>query len=103
MRTALFCSALFMAGCTTSAQYYDNAQLVMVEGREFFVSRRVSRGENVFLAGPNQPTGKEVFLGGNLGLPRSNVVAIEAVTGCKVVPETVFNVGTGDTFAEVQC
>lgn len=83
--------------------YYPDAQVVEISGRDFFVTPRPANGPNVYLAGPNDPKGSEVFLSSNITLPVANVAAIEAVTGCRVQRETILNVQSGTTFAAVSC
>jgi hypothetical protein len=83
--------------------YYPDAQLVEIDGRAFFVNAQPRNGTGVYLAGPNEPTMGEAALGEGMALPIANVAAIEAVTGCKVAPETVRNTDVGTTFAAVRC
>jgi len=92
-----------LTGCTQMTDYYPDAETVDINGRSFFVVARPANGPNVYLAGPNDPKGSEVFLASNMTLPVANVAAIEAVTGCKVQRETVLNVQSGTTYAAVVC
>lgn len=92
-----------LAACTEMTDFYPDAETVEIEGRAHFVVPRPSNGPGVYLAGPNDPKGSEVFLGAGMALPVANVAAIEAVTGCKVLRETIRNQQTGTTFAAVSC
>lgn len=92
-----------LAGCTQMTDFHPNAQVVEIQGREFFVNAEPARGPGVYFAGPNDPAAAEVFLGSGFALPAANVAAIEAVTGCPVLRETVKNLNTGTTFAAVAC
>ncbi|KEJ93959.1 hypothetical protein SAMN05444149_10873 [Pseudosulfitobacter pseudonitzschiae] len=92
-----------VAGCSQMTDYYPDAQTVEIAGRSFFVTPRPANGPGVYLAGPNDPKGGEVFLASNMTLPVANVAAIEAVTGCPVLRETVRNLNVGTTYAAVSC
>ena len=92
-----------VAGCTQMTDYYPDAKTVEIGGRAFYVVARPSNGPGVYLAGPNDPKGSEVFLASNMTLPAANVAAIEAVTGCAVMRETIMNQKVGTTFAAVNC
>lgn len=92
-----------LAGCTQMTDFYPDAQVVEIQGRAFFVAPRPANGPGVYFAGPNDPASAEVFLGAGMALPAANVAAIEAVTGCPVLRETVKNQTTGTTFAAVAC
>ncbi len=94
---------VILAGCTEMTDYYPDAQTVEIDGRMFFVAPQPRNGPGVYLAGPNEPSGSEVFLSSDMTLPVANVAAIEAVTGCPVLRETIRNVQTGTTFAAVRC
>lgn len=83
--------------------YYPNAKTVEIDGRQFYVTPRPKNGENVYLAGPNEPKLFEAIYSGDFSLPASNVAAIEAVTGCDVLPATINNIESGITFAAVDC
>ncbi|MDE4059748.1 hypothetical protein [Phaeobacter gallaeciensis] len=91
-----------VAGCTQMSDYYQDAELVEVSGRVFFVAPRPQNGPGVYLAGPNEPGLDEVLTGRDMTLPQANVAAIEAVTGCVVVRETVRN-QDATTYAAVSC
>lgn len=91
-----------VAGCTQMTDYYPGAQLVEIGGRAFFVVERPQNGAGVYLAGPNDPAMDEVLTGRDMTLPEANVAAIEAVTGCPVVRETVRN-QEATTYAAVRC
>lgn len=94
---------VLIAGCTEMTDYYPNAKTVEIDGREFYVTPRTQNGKNVYLAGPNDPKLFEVIYSANFSLPASNVAAIEAVTGCDVIPATINNIESGITFAAVDC
>lgn len=91
-----------LSGCTGMAGFYPDTQLVEIEGRAFFVAPRPQSGAGVYLAGPNEPGLDEVLTGRDMTLPQANVAAIEAVTGCKVLRETVRN-QEATTYAAVRC
>lgn len=94
---------VILAGCTEMTDYYPDAQTIEIDGRTFFVAAQPRNGPGVYLAGPNDPSGSEVFLSSDMTLPAANVAAIEKVTGCPVLRETIRNVQTGTTFAAVRC
>jgi hypothetical protein len=99
---ALAAGAL-ISGCSKMTDYYPDAQTVEIAGRGFFVTPRPANGPGVYLAGPNEPGLDEVLLASDMTLPVANVKAIEAVTGCLVLRETIRNQQTGTTFAAVRC
>ena len=99
--TAAVC-ALILAGCTEMTDYYEDVDTVDIDGAEFFVTPRPNNGKNVYLAGPNQPKGSQLVQR-DFTLPVKSVKAIEAVTGCPVLTETVVNLSAGTTFAAVDC
>lgn len=101
MRLVLMLALL--AGCTEMTDYYPNATTIEIDGREFFVNRQPNLGPGVYLAGPNDTQMDEVLLGAGFTLPVANVAAIEAVSGCPVLRETIRNQNTGTTFAAVDC
>ena len=103
MRKFLIAAALIAAGCTEMTGYYPDAETVEIEGRSFFVAARPSNGPGVYLAGPNKPKLGEVTLAPDMTLPVANVAAIEKVTGCPVLRETIRNQQTGTTYAAVRC
>lgn len=100
---ALSLALASLASCSEMTDYYPNAQTVDIDGRVFFVQPMPQNGQGVYLAGPNNPSGSEVFLSSDMTLPVANVAAIEKVTGCPVMRETIRNVQTGTTFAAVRC
>jgi|GEM_PF-5432111 len=92
-----------MAGCTQMTDYYPDAKTVEVRGQTFYVAPRPKLGRGVYLAGQNKPDLGEIIGTRDMSLPAANVAAIEAVTGCRVLRETVRNLSTGATFAAVDC
>lgn len=92
-----------VAGCTEMTDYYPNAETVELDGRKFYVTARPQNGKNVYLAGPNDPKLFEVIYSGDISLPAYNVAAIERVTKCSVIRETVKNIESGITYAAVKC
>lgn len=100
---ASVCTLASLVACTEMTDFYPNSKTVEIEGRTFFVTPRPANGPGVYLAGPNDPTGSEVFLASNMTLPVANVAAIEAVTGCRVQRETIINLQVGTTYAAVKC
>tara|TARA_R110002094_G_scaffold134060_3_gene126391 strand:- start:7533 stop:7835 length:303 start_codon:yes stop_codon:yes gene_type:complete len=93
---------LALAACTEVNDFYPNADLVMIDDREFFVIPAPGQKENVYNAGLNKPPGS-ALVKRDFALPASNIAAIEVVTGCKVQRETVYNTNIGSTFAAVNC
>lgn len=97
-----------IAGCTEMTDYYPNAETVEIQGHAFFVEPDFHLGKNVYLAGLNDPGDGKFSKSIGLGLAALNVDAIEKVTGCKVIPETISGVGggyiqTNQTRAAVDC
>jgi hypothetical protein len=91
-----------LCGCTEVADYLKDAVIVDIDGVEFFVAERPNNGKNVYVAGANKPKGSSLIYT-DFSLPIASIAAIEKVTGCNVVPETVVNSGAGTTFAAVDC
>lgn len=83
--------------------YYPDAKTTDIDGRTFYVAARPQNGENVYLSGPNEPKLFEAIYSGDIALPALNIAAIEKVTGCEAIPETIKNVESGITFAAVKC
>ena len=100
---AVFSGLSLMAACTEMTDYYPNAKTVEIDGQMFFVAQQPHKGEGVYLAGPNEPELGEVLSVQSIKLPASNVAAIEKVTGCAVMRETVLNNSVGTTYAAVKC
>ncbi|NVO56029.1 hypothetical protein HW561_09540 [Rhodobacteraceae bacterium B1Z28] len=100
---ALLLSGVLLASCSEMKDYYPDAQTVEIDGRSFFVVARPANGAGVYLAGPNEPGLNEVLLSSDMTLPVANVAAIEKVTGCPVLRETIQNQQVGTTFAAVRC
>lgn len=101
---ALTLAALALsAGCTRMTDFYPEAQVVQIDGRGFFVAPRPGMGPGVYLAGPNETTAAETLGGAGLALPAANLAAIEAVTGCAVIPATLRNQTSGTSYAAVTC
>lgn len=96
--------ALALTGCTTMTDYYPDAQVVQIGGRPFFVAPQDHLGAGVYLSGPNDPKMNETVTGMDMTLPVSNVAAIEAATGCQVIPATIRNTPhSSTTHAAVTC
>ena len=93
---------LALAGCTERADYSKGGQVVVIEGREFFVEQVKWQKSNVYVGVPNVQSGSALFKR-DFTLPPLNVAAIEKATGCKVIPSTIENDSTGNTFAAVEC
>jgi hypothetical protein len=83
--------------------FYPAAEVVEIQGRDFFVAPQPRMGPGVYLAGPNETTAAETLGAAGFALPAANVAAIEAVTGCAVIRDTLRNQKTGTTFAAVNC
>ena len=94
--------ALLVCGCTEQSQYFSDGQVVEIEGREFFVRQPSSEQSSVYTASLNQTPGDALYRR-DFSLPAFNVKAIEAVSGCKVDPSTVYNNSIGLTTASVSC
>jgi len=105
---AVFSGLSLVVGCTEMTDFYPNAQTVEIEGHVFFVNPNPHLGKNVYLAGLNDGYDTKFAKSVGRGLPALNVAAIEKVTGCRVIRETIDNVTAGDirlnsTRAAVEC
>lgn len=98
-----FAIVILLAGCTEMRDFYPDATLVDIDGREFFVVARPRNGKTIFLAGPNTEN-PGIFESVDFGISAQNVRAIEKVTGCRVLSETLVNIKHGGTsYAAVKC
>lgn len=90
--------AAFTTACTRMEHYYPQAHKTVVDGEEFVVRKQ---GEGNYLAIPNDPSQYNV-MSVDARAALKNVRAIEQVTGCKVVRESIQNRGV-NTIAAVVC
>lgn len=89
---------LFLSSCTHMEQYYPDATKTLIDGEEFVVRQQ---GEGNYLAVPNDPSRYNVASTDARAAPR-NVRAIEQVTGCAVLRDSIQNRGL-NTIAAVSC
>lgn len=89
-------SVLLLAACD---QDFGSSEEVVIEGRAF----TVAPGRRYAGQWYASPADRSVFFGAPAGIRSGNVRAIEAVTGCAVIPETVDHVDAISTIAEVRC
>lgn len=79
-------------------QYYPEAAKTVVDGEEFVVKKQ---GNGNYLAVPNDPSKYNVMTVDARAAPK-NVKAIEQVTNCKVITESIQNRRV-NTIAAVKC
>ena len=95
-------SSMLLSGCAEGvAQNFEGGKAVMIEGVEHGV-RPLPSGPNVYQAFLNQPTIDDMLGTVNPDVSRRNVLAIEAVTGCKVALTSIQN-DQNYTMAAVEC
>lgn len=98
MRTAILAlaGALLSAACD---QALSERTEVAVEGQRYAVYPMRNRPGAWYA----EPADRSAFFSPFPGLRAGNVRAIEAVSGCEVIPETVRHVDHISTDAEVDC
>ena len=99
----LSCASIIMlaaltTACTRMEQFYPEAEKTVVDGEEFVVRKQ---GEGNYLAIPNDPSRYNVMTV-DARAASKNVRAIEQVTGCKVITESIQNRRV-NTIAAVRC
>lgn len=97
MLRALLISCLFLAACDEMADYYPNGQVTVIDNKEYLVNRAANGSYQAF-------QNKEDFalVIDPMEYVR-NVKAIEAVSGCRVIRETIRNTKIPSTIASVEC
>ena len=90
---------VILAGCSTVSGYFPNSKVVTIDGTEYMA--RPLSAKNSWQAGLNRPTGSSLLLI-NPTIYAGNVKAIEMVSGCAVLRESVQN-SDNSTIAAVDC
>ncbi|MCP4243907.1 MAG: hypothetical protein GY772_25425 [bacterium] len=93
---ALVAAAALLSGCD---QDRSTRQVVSIEGRKFAVYQMRNRPDAYYA----EPASRAAAFSPFPGIRSGNIAAIEAVTGCQVIPETVGQVDHISTDAEVRC
>ena len=90
------CGALAIAGCD---QIHSQGRTITVDGLQYTVYP--NRGAApVWYASPSD---RAYFFNPQPGIRQGNVRAIQAATGCTVIPETINHIDRISTEAEVDC
>lgn len=89
-----------LAGCTQMTGYYPDGKVVTIDGEAVLV-RQLPGRERGYHAVPNRPDPSTLFTR-DPAISLRNIRAIEAVTGCTVLRETIEN-REANTFAAVTC
>ena len=98
LSSALVAIAILTSACTRMEHFYPEAAKTIVDGEEFVVRQQ---GEGNYLAVPNDPRPYNQ-MSIDARAASKNVRAIEQVTGCKVIIESIQNRSV-NTIAAVRC